>query len=88
MTDVDAETLAGPPHEFADCTLYSGDGEVPRGPDGALVYLAFAPGGSLYVREGGYVRLGPGAEIRALEGGGFTITVPGAGREDGEPGSG
>ena len=78
MTETDAMTeITGPPHEFAGCNLYGADGEMPPGPEGALVYLAFAPGGSLYVREDGYVRLGPGAEIRALDGGGFTITVPG-----------
>jgi hypothetical protein len=77
MTEIDAGTPAGPPHEFVGCNLYSGDGEMPPGPEGALVYLACAPGGSLHVREDGYVRLGPGTEIRALEGGGFTITVPG-----------
>lgn len=69
----------GPPHEFVSCDLWTGHGEtpLPPGPDNAIAYLAFGPGGSLRVREDGYVRLGPGTVIEALEGGGFTITIPG-----------
>jgi len=70
-----AETTAGPECEFYDCNFFHGNGDMPPGPEGALVYIPVAPGGMVFVREGGHIRLGPGAQIRALEGGGFTITA-------------
>ena len=58
--------------------LYDGGGVEARAGDaqGFDVYMPVAPGGEVSVGDGGHLHLGPGAVIRALDGGGFVITVP------------